>query len=52
MTNYWAEVSGKGNRINPSWRPDKKRKDHLSPLGSGISDKKKFAEDGIDGTNG
>ncbi len=31
MTNYWAGVSGKGNRIIPRWRPYKKRKGHLSP---------------------
>ncbi len=31
MTNYWAGVSGKGNRIIPRWRPTKKRKGHLSP---------------------
>ncbi len=30
MTNYWAVVSGKGNRIIPRWRPNKKRKGHLS----------------------
>ncbi len=28
MTNYWAGLSGKGNRINPRWRPNKKRKGH------------------------
>jgi hypothetical protein len=26
MTNYWAAVSGKGNRIIPIWRPNKKKK--------------------------
>jgi hypothetical protein len=26
MTYYWAGVSGKGNRIIPRWRPNKKRK--------------------------
>ncbi len=31
MTNYCAGVSGKGNRINPRWRPNKKRNAHLSP---------------------
>jgi hypothetical protein len=31
MTKYWAGVSGKGNRINPRWRPNKKRNGHLSP---------------------
>ncbi len=31
MTNYWARVSGKGNRIIPRWRPKKKGKGHLSP---------------------
>ncbi len=30
-TNDWAGVSGKGNRIIPRWRPNKKRKGHLSP---------------------
>jgi hypothetical protein len=25
MTNYWAGVSGKGNIINPRWRPNKQR---------------------------
>jgi len=25
FVNYWAGVSGKGNRINPRWRPNKKR---------------------------
>ncbi len=31
MTNYWAGVSRKGNRIIPRCRPNKKRKGHLSP---------------------
>ncbi len=31
MTNYCAKGSGKGNRINPRWRPNKKRNGHLSP---------------------
>jgi hypothetical protein len=31
MTNYCAGVSGNGNRINPRWRPNKKRNGHLSP---------------------
>jgi hypothetical protein len=31
MTNYCACVSGKGNRINPRWQPNKKRNGHLSP---------------------
>jgi len=31
MTTHWAGVSGKGNRINPSQRPNLKRKGHLSP---------------------
>ncbi len=31
MTNYCAGVSGKENRINPIWRPNKKRTGHLSP---------------------
>ncbi len=31
ITNYWAWVSGKGNRIIPRWRPNKKRKGHLTP---------------------
>jgi hypothetical protein len=26
MTNYWAGVSGKGNRISPRWRPNEKEK--------------------------
>ncbi len=31
MTNYWAGVSRKRNIIIPRWRPNKKRKGHLSP---------------------
>jgi hypothetical protein len=31
MTNDWAGVSGKGHKIIPRWRPNKKRKGHLSP---------------------
>ncbi len=31
MTNYWAGVRGKGNRINPRWRPNKKRNGLISP---------------------
>jgi hypothetical protein len=26
ISNYWAGVIGKGNRIIPRWRPNKKRK--------------------------
>ncbi len=29
MTNYWAFVSGKGNRFNPRWRLNKQRHGHL-----------------------
>jgi hypothetical protein len=29
MTNYCAGVGGKGNRINPRWRPNKKRNRYL-----------------------
>jgi hypothetical protein len=32
VDDYWAGVSGKGNRSIPRWRPSKKRKGHLSPL--------------------
>jgi hypothetical protein len=31
LTNYCAGVSGKGNRINPRWWPNKKSNGHLSP---------------------
>ncbi len=31
MTNYCPGVSGNGNRINPRWRPNKKRNGHPSP---------------------
>jgi hypothetical protein len=31
MTNYCAGESGKGNRTIPRWRPNKRRKGHLSP---------------------
>ncbi len=31
MSNYCAGMSGKGNRINPRWRSNKKRNGHLSP---------------------
>jgi hypothetical protein len=31
MTNHWEGVSGNGNRIISRWRPNYKRKGHLSP---------------------
>jgi hypothetical protein len=36
MTYYWAEVSEKGNKIIPRWRPNKKRKGHHHGLTTNI----------------
>ena len=32
MTNYCAGVSGKGNIINPRWRPNKKKRTSITTV--------------------
>jgi hypothetical protein len=37
MTNYWAGLRGKRNRIIPRWRPNMKIKGHLTPQSDTVS---------------